>query len=356
MKSQLILQIHDELLLEVPEGEAEPARAMVKAIMEGALVLDVPAGGGRPPGRELGRGPLMGAHAILLLSCLDQKGLVATVSEWVYRHGGNIVGADQHSDVEQEVFLQRVEWELDGFGLARDEIAARFRPVAERFGMRWDLRFSDQVTRMAVLVSKLGHCLFDLLWRQKAAEFPAVVPLVVSNHPDLGPVAESFGARFECVPVTPEAREAAEGRLLSLLAEERIELIVLARYMQVVGPRVLDRLPAAHHQHPPFVPARVRGRALLPPGLRARGEGDRRHRALRDRGAGPGADHRAGRRARSPPRLGRGPAPEGARPREGGAGPGGGPARAPWRSRLRKQDGGFRLARCYPPRTSGGVP
>ena len=203
----------------------------------------------------------MGAHAVLLLSCLDQKGLVATVSEWVYRHGGNIVGADQHSDVEKGVFLQRVEWELDGFGLARDEIADRFRPIAERFGMRWDLCFTDQVTRTAVLVSKLGHCLFDLLWRQKAAEFPAVVPLVVSNHPDLGPVAESFGARFECVPVTPATREAAEGHLLSLLAEERIELVVLARYMQVVGPRVLDlhpqRIINIHHSFlPAFVGAR----------------------------------------------------------------------------------------------------
>lgn len=203
----------------------------------------------------------MGAHAILLLSCPDQKGLVATVSEWIFRNGGNIVGADQHSDVEQRVFLQRVEWELEGFGLSRDEIGDRFRPIAERFGMRWDLRFNDQVTRMAILVSKLDHCLFDLLWRQRATEFSAEVPLVVSNHEDLRPVAESFGVRFECLPVTPPTREAAESRLLSLLDEERIELVVLARYMQVVGPRVLDRYPHRiiniHHSFlPAFVGAR----------------------------------------------------------------------------------------------------
>ena len=203
----------------------------------------------------------MGAHAILLLSCLDQKGLVATVSEWIYRNGGNIIGADQHSDVDQGVFLQRVEWDLEGFALGRNEIAAQFRPIAERFRMRWDLRFTDQVTRMAILVSKLDHCLFDLLWRQKAAEFSAEVPLVVSNHEDLRPVAESFGARYEWRPVTPATRGEAETRLLSLLEEERIELLVLARYMQVVGPRVLDLYPHRiiniHHSFlPAFVGAR----------------------------------------------------------------------------------------------------
>lgn len=127
----------------------------------------------------------MSVRAVLLLSCADQKGLVATVADWIYRLGGNIVEADQHSDLEMGVFLQRVEWDLDGFRLGREEIGAAFRPMAERFGMRWDLRFTDQVARMAILVSKLGHCLYDLLWRQKAGEFRAEVPLVVSNHEDL---------------------------------------------------------------------------------------------------------------------------------------------------------------------------
>jgi formyltetrahydrofolate deformylase len=203
----------------------------------------------------------MSVRAVLLLSCADQKGLVATVADWIYRLGGNIVEADQHSDLEVDVFLQRVEWDLDGFRLGREEIGPAFRPIAERFGMRWDLRFTDHVPRMAILVSKLGHCLYDLLWRQKAGEFRAEVPLVVSNHPDLREASTSFGARFECVPVTPQAREVAEGRLATVLEEERVELVVLARYMQVLGPRLLERYPHRiiniHHSFlPAFVGAR----------------------------------------------------------------------------------------------------
>jgi formyltetrahydrofolate deformylase len=204
----------------------------------------------------------MSVRAILLVSCRDQKGLVAAVSAWIYGHGGNIIGADQHSDLDRGVFLQRVEWDLEGFALERGAIAEEFRPIAERFGMRWELRFTDHVTRVAILVSRLGHCLIDLLWRQKAAEFPAAVPLVLSNHPDLRPAAESFGARYECVPVTPESRETAEDRLLSLFEEERIELVVLARYMQLVGPRVLARY--AHriiNIHHSFLPAFVGARS-----------------------------------------------------------------------------------------------
>jgi len=203
----------------------------------------------------------MGARAVLLLSCADQKGLVATVAEFVYRNGGNIVSADQHTDAEQGVFLQRVEWELEGFGLGRAETAERFRTIAERFGMRWDLRFTDHVARVAILVSKLGHCLYDLLWRQKAGEFTADVALVASNHPDLREVAEGFGTRYEHVPVTPATRDAGEERLLALFERERVELVVLARYMQVLGPRLLERFEHRiiniHHSFlPAFVGAR----------------------------------------------------------------------------------------------------
>ena len=203
----------------------------------------------------------MSARAVLLLSCADQKGLVATVADWVFRHGGNIVEADQHTDGDQGVFLQRVVWDLDGFAVRRGDIAEAFRPIAERFSMRWDLRFTDHVPRMAILVTTLGHCLNDLLWRRKAAELRAEVPLVVSNHDALREVAEGFGARYEHVPVPPGGREAAEDRLLALLEEEGIELLVLARYMQVLSPRVVERYPEKiiniHHSFlPAFVGAR----------------------------------------------------------------------------------------------------
>src|SRR3990170_7757056 len=147
-----------------------------------------------------------GVTAVLLISCPDQKGLVAAVSDFVFRNDGNIIHADQHTDQVEGVFLQRVEWELDGFRIPRQAIGEAFRPIAERFGMDWELRFSDYVPRMAILVSKLEHCLYDLLWRQRTKEFKAEVSLVISNHPDLEPVAESFGVDYQCFPMSPETK------------------------------------------------------------------------------------------------------------------------------------------------------
>jgi formyltetrahydrofolate deformylase len=200
-------------------------------------------------------------RAVLLLSCREQKGIVATVSDFIYRNDGNIVDADEHTDFAQALFLQRIEWDMDGFKVPRDGVAAAFRPIAERFGMSWDLRFSDEVPRMAILVSKLDHCLHDLLWRQRSGELGAEIPLIVSNHPDLRPVAEAHGVPFHVHPVTPETKDIEEPRLFERLQAERIDLVVLARYMQVVGPRVLDlyrgRMINIHHS---FLPAFAGGR------------------------------------------------------------------------------------------------
>jgi len=197
-----------------------------------------------------------GVTAVLLISCRDQKGLVAAVSDFIYRHDGNIIHADQHTDQEQGIFLQRVEWELEGFRLARHEIGPAFQPIAQRFGMSWDLRFSDYVPRIAVFVSKLEHCLYDLLWRQRMGEFKAEIPLVISNHPDLRPIAESFGAEFCHYPITPETKAAQERRMLEKLAQERIDLVVLARYMQILGREFVESYPNRiiniHHS---FLPA-----------------------------------------------------------------------------------------------------
>jgi formyltetrahydrofolate deformylase len=194
--------------------------------------------------------------AVLLISCRDQKGLVATVSDFLYRHDGNIVHADQHTDAEEGVFLQRVEWEVNGFALPRGEIAAAFAPIAEQFDMRWSLRFSDARPRVAIFASKLAHCLYDLLARWRMGEFFADVQLVISNHDELRPVVESFGVRYEHVPLTSATREHTEPRVLELLEGEGIEAIVLARYMQIVGGRILERFPNGiiniHHS---FLPA-----------------------------------------------------------------------------------------------------
>jgi formyltetrahydrofolate deformylase len=194
--------------------------------------------------------------AVLLISCRDQKGLVAAVSDFLYRHDGNITHADQHTDLEEGVFLQRVEWELDGFGVAREEIAAAFRPIAERFGMQWTLRFSDEVPRIALLVSKLPHCLYDLLARWRLGEFHAEIPLVISNHADARPIAEDFGLRYETLPVTPATKREQEQRIAALLDDARVDLVVLARYMQILSDEFVSRYPNRiiniHHS---FLPA-----------------------------------------------------------------------------------------------------
>ncbi len=194
--------------------------------------------------------------ATLLLSCQDQKGLVAAVADFIYRNGGNIIHADQHTDSEEGVFVQRVEWELNGFTVPRDQLQAAFQPIADAFGMTWSLRFSDYVPRIAVLVSTQAHCLYDLLARQRMGELSGEVPVVISNHPDLEHVAEGFGVQFRCFPVEPQTKAVQERQVLEVLEEHRIDLVVLARYMQVLSPgfveRYVGRMINIHHS---FLPA-----------------------------------------------------------------------------------------------------
>jgi len=200
-----------------------------------------------------------GVTAVLLLSCPDQKGLVASVSDFLYRNDGNIIHADQHTDAEEGIFLQRVEWELAGFRIPREEISEAFRPIAERFDMTWRLHFSDYLPRIAVFVSKQAHCMYDLLARQRMGEFRAKIPLVISNHPDLRSVAESAlggGAAYHHFPITPETKAAQEEAIIETLEVQRIDLIVLARYMQILSDEFVAHYPGRiiniHHS---FLPA-----------------------------------------------------------------------------------------------------
>ena len=202
--------------------------------------------------------------AVLLLSCRDQKGLLAAVSDFIYRNNGNIIHADQHTDRstslrpgwEESVFLQRVEWELSGFAIPREGIAEAFQPVADRFDMDWSLHFSDHVPRVAIFVSRLPHCTYDLLSRWRMGEFRADIPLVVSNHPDLRPVAEGFGVEYSEFSITAETKASQEERIMATLAERRSDLVVLARYMQILGEGFVSRYPKRiiniHHS---FLPA-----------------------------------------------------------------------------------------------------
>jgi formyltetrahydrofolate deformylase len=197
------------------------------------------------------------ATAVLLLSCPDQPGVVATVAEWVWRNGGNIVDAEQHTDHTDGIFFQRVEFELDGFAHDRTDLAEAFAPVAEQFGMAVDVHVSDERPRTAILASKAPHCLTDVLARAKAGELPADVVMVASNHPDHRDLSEFFGVPFHHLPVDddPAAQEAA---LSDLLVAERVDLVVLARYMRILSPDFVaarpNRIINIHHA---FLPAFV---------------------------------------------------------------------------------------------------
>ena len=196
------------------------------------------------------------ATAVLLVSCPDQPGIVAAVATFVAGHGGNVIDLQQHTDHTDGAFFHRIELELDNVDLARDEIGTAFAPVAERFEMRWTLRFSDVRPRMAVLASKEPHCLQDLLSRWRTGELAVDVPVVVSNHPDHAAVAEWFGVEHAHVPIVDGDLDAQEARVRALLVDRDVELVVLARYMQVLSPAFCAAWPDAiiniHHS---FLPA-----------------------------------------------------------------------------------------------------
>ena len=174
------------------------------------------------------------ANAVLLLSCPDKKGIVAGVSNFIFRNGGNIVHADQHTSQGSKTFFMRIEWELNGFRIPRREIGAAIGPLAGRFGMKWDLRFTDEIPRVALFVSRHVHCFQDLIMRHRMGEFRAEIALVISNHLDLKPLARQFGLKFMHFPITPANKARQEEREIRELERHRIDLVVLARYMQVL--------------------------------------------------------------------------------------------------------------------------
>ncbi len=198
-----------------------------------------------------------GYNVRLLVSCPDKKGLIAAISSFIAMHDGNILSADQYvSDAGR--FFMRLEIEGEGFGLEREEFAGAFAPLARRQGMRWRVSHTDAPRKMAILVSRYDHCLIDLLWRWDAGELAAEIPLVVSNHPDLALRAEVYGIPYHHMPVTKANKAEQEAAVLELLAEHEVDLVVLARYMQVLTPAFVgaypDRIVNIHHS---FLPAFV---------------------------------------------------------------------------------------------------
>lgn len=196
--------------------------------------------------------------AILLLSCPDQKGIVAEVSSFIYQYQGNIITAEQHTDRSTGTYFMRIEWELDGFAIPRKEIGEVFKHLAKKFSMDWSLYFSNRLHRAAIFVSKYNHCLYDLLLRNKSGELQMEIPLIISNHSDLESIANNFEIPFHYFPIQKSTKAEQEEKEISLLKKHKIDTVILARYMQIISPNFIQHYPNRiiniHHS---FLPAFV---------------------------------------------------------------------------------------------------
>lgn len=197
--------------------------------------------------------------AKLLLHCPDKPGILAEVTDFITVNKGNIIYLDQYVDHVENIFFMRIEWELESFLVPQEKIEDYFETLyAQKYGMSFRLYFSDVKPRMAIFVSKMSHCLFDLLARYTAGEWNVEIPLIISNHPDLQHVAERFGIPFHLFPITKETKEEQEKKEMELLAKHKVNFIVLARYMQVISEKMINAYPNRiiniHHS---FLPAFV---------------------------------------------------------------------------------------------------
>ncbi len=196
--------------------------------------------------------------AILLVQCPDRKGVNATIADFIYRYGGNILHFEQHQVGEERFYLARVEWDLSGFLLELHDFPQKFGPIAEKFAMTWRLALSSYQPRVAIFASKYDHCLVDLLYRQRNGELACEIPLILSNHSDAKRHADFYHIPFHVIPVTKENKPEAEQQQLDLLRKNNIDLIVLARYMQVLSTDFIRHYPQQiiniHHS---FLPAFV---------------------------------------------------------------------------------------------------
>jgi formyltetrahydrofolate deformylase len=205
--------------------------------------------------------------ATLLITCPDTKGIVASIADFLYQHNANILHADQHQDAENNLFLMRVEWDLANFNLDESGFGAAFSKIANQFNMQWQLKLSQHKTRVAIMVSQYDHCLADLLHRHKSGELACEIPLVISNHRDTEALVKFYGIDFHYLPVTKETKTEVEAAQFKLFDQYNIDLIVLARYMQILSPVFVSRYPQKiiniHHSFlPAFIGARPYHRAF----------------------------------------------------------------------------------------------
>ncbi len=195
--------------------------------------------------------------AIILIHCPDKKGIVAAVTDFLYKNNGNVIDIDEYVDRKINRFFMRVEWELEGFAIEKNKIKDYFKTlIGDKFGMEWTLHFTDKKPRMAIFVSKFSHCFHDILYRANSKEWNVDIPLIISNHPDLKYIADHFNVPFYVFPITKENKLEQEAKQLQLLKEQDVDFIVLARYMQIVTDQLINKYPNKiiniHHS---FLPA-----------------------------------------------------------------------------------------------------
>jgi len=195
----------------------------------------------------------------LLIRCKDRKGLVAMISEFIFNNKGNITYLDQHVDAEHQVFFMRVEWELNGFNIPEDKISECFKTIiGDQLDLDWSLHFSDDILRMAIFVSKLPHCLYNILSGYQSGAWPVEIPLIISNHTDLQEVANQFKVPYYHLPTNQQNKLEQEQRQIELLKKYQIDFIVLARYMQILSSDFVNQYPNRiiniHHSFLPAFP------------------------------------------------------------------------------------------------------
>ncbi|NNC95557.1 MAG: formyltetrahydrofolate deformylase [Chitinophagales bacterium] len=196
--------------------------------------------------------------AILLVSCPDKVGIVAEMTKLFGKYNGNIINLEQHVDAEENMFFMRLEWQLEGFSITMEDFNIELKKTAEEFNMNWEINYSRHRCRMAILVSKQAHCLYDILSRYESGEWNVEIPLVISNHRDLEPIVKRHGLEFHHIPISKENKAEQEEKEIALLREHNIDLIVLARYMQILSAGLVDQYPNRiiniHHSFLPAFP------------------------------------------------------------------------------------------------------
>ena len=195
-------------------------------------------------------------RAVILFSCPDRRGIVTEVSHFVSTYNGNIIHSSQHKDEDEGIFFMRIEWSLTDFAIPKEKIRSAFEPIAIKYGMNWELKFGNERARVVIFVSKFDHCLYELLIRNKEGELPCDVVQIISNHEDAREIADYFKIPFACFPMTADTKAETEAREFELMDEKGVDLIVLARYMQVLSPdfvnRYRNKIINIHHS---FLPA-----------------------------------------------------------------------------------------------------